>query len=202
MQKISTLIILDWDDTLFPTSWVVKNSINLNDSSVQNKYIVLFSKLDMLVHRLLSKLLKCGHVVIVTNAALKWINVSCSVLPNTRTLINKKIKIISARELYSSKFPNSTDMWKNLVFKNIVNDIKNPDQNIISIGDAEFEFNALIDLYTTKQKRYLKAVKLMSFPSFDSLIDQLEVLDKCVKEICTAQRHMDLKFENRSIQQL
>ena len=29
----STLIILDWDDTLFPTSWVNKNNIEIMNNS-------------------------------------------------------------------------------------------------------------------------------------------------------------------------
>jgi len=29
IAKCQTLIILDWDDTLFPTTWVTSNRINL-----------------------------------------------------------------------------------------------------------------------------------------------------------------------------
>ena len=32
-HKYRTLVIFDWDDTLFPTSWTVKNNINLSDDT-------------------------------------------------------------------------------------------------------------------------------------------------------------------------
>ena len=90
--KNKTLIILDWDDTLFPTSWATKNDIDLTDPDTQNKYIVSFSKLDLLLHKLLTNFLNCGTVIIVTNATLGWVLISSNILPSTQELI-KSIKV-------------------------------------------------------------------------------------------------------------
>ena len=37
-SRKKTLIILDWDDTLFPTSWVLENKIDLTDPAIRAKY--------------------------------------------------------------------------------------------------------------------------------------------------------------------
>ena len=206
--KYKTLILLDWDDTLFPTSWVVKKNIDLTNPDVQNKYIVFFAKLDLLLHKLLSNLINYGKVVIVTNAINKWVYISSSIIPNTHRLIKNKISVISARDIHQYDHPGDGYMWKKLIFKQLVTDYYSDYhkdyptdyQNIISIGDADYEFKALINLYikpkTTKGKRHLKSIRFMSKPSYDTLIDQLEVLNNSINKIIDTNNHMDLVFNN------
>ena len=46
INNTTTLIILDWDDTLFPTSWISKNNIeflsNENKDLLYNKFFYIF----------------------------------------------------------------------------------------------------------------------------------------------------------------
>lgn len=195
-----TLIIFDWDDTLFPTSWLIQNNINLSDEITQNKYIILFTRLDTLINQLLTLAMKHGKVIIVTNAVHKWIDTSLNMLSNTKKIIQNNIEVVSARELYQDKYPNQMSLWKRLVFQNyVINHFKtHPLQNIISIGDAEHEFNALIDLYNANsvvKKRILKTVRLMKDPTFESLLDQLNVFKNCLVQIIRSKKHMDLIFK-------
>lgn len=201
MSDLKTLIILDWDDTLFPTSWIVKNSIDLTDPKVQNRYLDLFSKLDNLIYRLLKNFLKYGKVVIVTNAMVKWVAVSTEVLPKSKKIINKNIDVISARDMYQKKMPNDMFAWKRLIFERLVMEHfmdKHKVENIISVGDADYEFQALVDLYENfkNKRRLLKAIKFLSSPTYDSLVDQLEVLNNSVSQITTSKKHLDLKFKD------
>ena len=140
--------MLDWDDTLFPTSWTLKNNIDLNNNAKKNKYIVFYSKLDLLLYKLLTSFMKCGKVVIVTNAMVKWVGISSTILPNTKRLLQESdIDIVSAREAYQKKHPGDMFLWKRNVFENVVTDYfdeKSLIENIISVGDAEYEFKALI----------------------------------------------------------
>jgi hypothetical protein len=198
---IKTLIILDWDDTLFPTSWIVENNIDMTNTNIQYKYQMLFSKLDNILYKLITTLLKYGTVIIVTNAIKKWISISSSVLPNTQKLIKDNVYIFSARELYQEQYPNEMTLWKKMIFKKIVSQyfLENCIQNIISVGDADHEFLALTDLYdinSIKKIKLLKSIRFMAAPSFDSLIDELQVLNNCLQQICTQKKHMDLKFED------
>jgi hypothetical protein len=202
MVKGESLIILDWDDTLFPTSWVIKNKINLSNEDHKNKNIVFFSQLDNLLYKLLLSFMEYGTVVIVTNAMVKWVNISSDILPNTKRLIRNNIRVISAREKHQKSMPGDMFGWKRVIFKDLVLKYfnKNSNQNIISVGDADYEFKALIELWNKKnKKRVLKTVRFLRSPNFDSLIDQLEVLSNSVQTICRKNSHMDLKFNKKVI---
>jgi len=194
MSKYKTLIILDWDDTLFPTSWLLKNNINL-----ANNNITFFSKLDDLLVKLFKKIVKYGQVAIVTNASTKWVQTSSNILPNTQKIMNHKILLISAREGYQEVYPDQMDLWKKLIFKDLVDKHFSGHilQNIISIGDADYEFYALTDLFdnnSVTNKRVLKTVRLMKDPSFENLLDQIAVLSESVEKLLFANKHMDLLF--------
>lgn len=197
-----TLIILDWDDTLFPSSWVIKNNINLFDSNNESKlrYVRLFSELDKILYGLLKKFKKYGKVIIITNALLSWVSDCMSVLPKTSQLLHS-LRIISARQLFQYHYPDMME-WKKNTFKHIVNENINTNtningvMNIISIGDAEYEYKALIDLYTFKKnKKILKSIKFLRNPTLNILLDQLTVLYKAIDNICTDKKHIDWNFK-------
>jgi hypothetical protein len=199
LSKDGTLIILDWDDTLFPTSWVVKNNIDLTNKSKREKYIVYFKNLDDRLFNLLFVLKKCGIVIIVTNAMPEWVSASSSVLINTHNLL-RTIKVISARKMYQTISKSSME-WKKRAFNDeLSNMLREQNVNhIISVGDAEYEYRALISLYKNDPKNYklLKSIKLMKDPTHDILIDQIEVLKRVVPRICIKTTHMDLEFKNQ-----
>ena len=93
INKQTTLFILDWDDTLFPTDWTLKNNINFLTSSAREQYVIYFQELDRALHKLLKNTMSLGKVIIVTNALPDWINMSSMVLPQTYNLL-KKVKIV------------------------------------------------------------------------------------------------------------
>ena len=68
--------------------------------------------------------------------------------------------------------------------------------NVISIGDAEYEYQALIALSDTKKyhRKYLKSVKFLRYPSHDTLIDQINVLHNAIPHIWVSEQHLDLKL--------
>ena len=200
---MQNLVIFDWDDTLFPTSWMVKNNIDLTSRSTQQQYIILFSQLDVLLFDLLTMLNKKSKVIIITNAMKKWVEISMVMLPKSQTIINNNIPIVSARELYKNKYVNDMTQWKLYTFKDVVNNhcIKYPTcNNIISIGDANYELLATVDLYDNdayKNKKYLKTVKLFNDPSFDSLLTQIKLLINSIDKVISCKKHLDLKFGNK-----
>ena len=196
-----TLILLDWDDTLFPTSWVMNNKIDLSDKYTKDTYQILFAELDNMLYQFLIKCMSLGTVIIVTNASYGWIKISGDLVPNTMRMIQKNIKVLSAREIYK----NITVMnkWKHLAFEDEVeNHFKDNTHmhNIVSIGDAKYEFNALISFYDwnkiVPKKRILKTVRFIKAPTYYTLIDQIGVLIGHIESICTKKKHVDLLFKN------
>ena len=87
-----------------------------------------------------------GKIIIVTNASLKWINISSDNVPKTKKLLNN-IKVVSARDNY--QHVGDIYQWKTLSFiDQIKEELSHHNYaNIISIGDAEYEYKALINLF-------------------------------------------------------
>lgn len=195
----STLIILDWDDTLFPTSWITKNNIEIH--AIKNEETIeCFNQLDIALNKLFKTMLKCGDILIITNALINWISISSAILPRISKLLKStNIKIVSARGEYQQVTDNPMD-WKKLAFERELNIImKNKViNNVISIGDAEYEYNALINLYRADKKNYklLKSVKFIRYPNNHQLLDQINVLENAILDVSMRTTHLDLKFNS------
>lgn len=190
INNSNTLIIFDWDDTLFPTKWFIKNKINLNKPYDNERYGPYFRHLDNIVHKLLYTCNNLGNVMIITNAMPEWVNTSAEILPKTKKII-KKIKIVSARQNYQDTC-KITD-WKKMAFKKENNKRY---INVLSIGDALYEYNALVNLHEKTNNVLLKSIKFVNDPSDTVLLDQLQVLNNSIKNICIAPRHYDLNFQS------
>lgn len=190
---MTTITIIDWDDTLFPTSWVMLNKIPIKKNDI-------FDKLDKLIYNFLSTI--NGIIYIVTNAMIKWVQLSLSVLPKTADFINNNTSVISAKEKYEGQTRNIMD-WKKFTFKEIANNhVLNNIKNIISIGDAEYEFVALTDLFYSntnkKYKTFLKTIRLIPKPNIDIICDQLVTLTSTIHGCINNNRHLDLIFRKKT----
>jgi hypothetical protein len=122
---LTNIFIIDWDDTLYPTSWVNKNSIDITKLSVLQEYRIYFLELDRTISTLLESLNQVGDVWVVTNANINWVK-SCLVglELSRKTIITNKIRIVSARDSYSFNNSSPTE-WKILTFQDIMEDIIN-----------------------------------------------------------------------------
>ncbi len=200
LHKNNTLIILDWDDTLFPTSWVNKNNINIININKLG-YQRFFEKIDISLNKLFSNLVNLGDILIITNALLNWIDISSKILPLSYNLFknNKNIKFVSARGEYSS-LTDDINNWKKLAFINELNKKTHQKNinNIISIGDAEYEYFALINLYNkNNNNRLLKAVKFIKYPDNYNIYEQINILNNSIKNICIYKGNLDLVVKKK-----
>ena len=124
--------------------------------------------------------------------------------------------------------------WKILTFKDVINNVyinnalelgslyaplhtSNPMQfigNVISIGDSNYEYTALLNLYEyfksngfklyntskKKEKEYLlKNIKLVEKPEFDILVNQLHVLKKNINAIIEQKDVVDILLEPQCV---
>lgn len=193
---MKTLIILDWDDTLFPTSWAIRNNLNLQLRENREKYLPLFTNLDLLLSRFLTRCMRYGRVVIVTNALPCWIRDSSAVLPRTAKIL-PSLRVISARELYQAEYPDMMEWKKHTFREQVMGESHEKVLNIVSVGDADYEYRALVNLYNwrRKNKKILKAIKLLPSPTRSTLVDQLQVLHRAIPEICEREDHLDWTFK-------
>jgi hypothetical protein len=198
----NTLFILDWDDTLFPTSWVTKNGIDIINNDSRNRYVENFKDLDRALSSFLKNISKYGTVIVVTNAMKDWVKLSSIVLPQTSHIL-KSINVISARSLISG-VSNDANEWKKKTFQMIVDgEFKDKKlMNIINIGDSLYEHQALVSLTQSNfdKIKYLKSFKLVKEPSYDHLIEEIELLNTYIpkyaeihKQLCKAFKFHDDK---------
>ncbi len=218
MDKVylTNIFIIDWDDTLFPTNWVTKNNIDLTDTESLNKYKLFFIELDNILSNVINSLNKLGNVFIVSNASLTWIKNCLAILPYTNKLVNAfGINVISARDSYynqnSLNNPEKASImeWKITCFQDILINVLNSIAgkfneknylNIISIGDANYEYVALMNLNNFFEinnldiNYLLKNIKFIEKPEFNILIDQLAILRKNIQMIVDKLHFVDLNL--------
>ena len=214
---LTNIFIIDWDDTLFPTTWINNNSIDINNEKTKNEYRLYFLELDKIISNLIITFNKIGDIYIVTNANLKWIKTCLNLLEKTTyEIIRNNIRIVSARDTYSL-IKSSPLEWKIFTFQDIVEEILYSIydklkpltyMNIISIGDAPYEYNALLNLDNyfksntifknkiNKDFNYLlKHIKFMDNPDFNNIIEQVQSLLNNKEKIVNSLTYLDLKFE-------
>lgn len=205
---LTNIIIIDWDDTLFPTTWLNTNEIKLNDENIKITYKIYFQELDKSISSFLKSYADVGTIYIVTNANMKWIKASLNALPLSRkTIIDNNIRILSARDMYSKEI--STQKWKLKTFETIIKtDLKNIFTitnknitiNILSFGDAVYEYVALINLHDLLDNRtinknninfYLKNIKFKPQPDFDSIIEEMDLIKKNKIQLINEKGYID-----------
>jgi hypothetical protein len=207
-KKNSSIVFIDWDDTLFPTTWVNKNQINIKNI----KNYKIFIKLDEYIFMLLSKIKKKCNIIIITNALKKWIENCISLLPQTKGLIcthnfnsnnncKNKINVISARENYQHIYGSPID-WKIHTFKKIISKYEKIKKikKIISIGDSIAEYIALVKLYKPDKKCTFKTIKFIDpsiyihEKSYKFIFDQIKVIFNNFENIESDNANKDLLF--------
>jgi hypothetical protein len=175
------IFILDFDDTLFPTHWFQTNKIKLS-GEIYEKYKLYFINLDEQIYKFLKLLNGYGYIYIVSNASMNWLKNSINILPLTKKLIeDNNINVISARDTNENV---SLEMWKTFTFKKIISNIlddlnDNMHLNIISLGDANYEYMALISLnsHIKNTNFLLKNIKFIEKPEYEYIIEQLKYLE-------------------------
>uniref|UniRef100_A0A7S0AU25 Uncharacterized protein n=1 Tax=Pyrodinium bahamense TaxID=73915 RepID=A0A7S0AU25_9DINO len=100
-----TIIIFDWDDTICPSTWIQANRHVLSffrPVPEDEHYQKPLRELQAHAEAVLQQAMKIGTVVIITNAADPWVEISCrNFLPQLLPLMSK-LPVIYARSLFYS----------------------------------------------------------------------------------------------------
>jgi hypothetical protein len=164
--KKHNIIILDWDDTLFPTSYIRNQDVSSHD-------IDKIKIMENLIIKLIKKLQKLGKVYIITNASYIWFFYTAQIF-YPRLFNLKNLKIVSARDHYNQY---DTMFWKifciNHLFSHVVTNKENL-VNLVCIGDSFDEHNACDQLFKITQHGSLKKIRFSSLPTITQLETELE----------------------------
>lgn len=203
-----TIIILDWDDTLCPSTCIRRHA----KFDQKGRFAVkldqkIRAELNMLadqVLQLMRDVQTLGKVVIVTNAKRPWVNISCNnFLPSVKGCL-KNVPIIYALELIkecgSDKSKGLLTETKARAMKAAVTEFysRYPRQswkNIISVGDAEFEHMAIrqvVDKRPMEEKCRTKTIKLLESPTIAGMVVQLSLVKSWMTKIVQIDGDIDI----------
>jgi len=173
-EKASTMLVLDWDDTLFPTTWVREDcglhwkyplAEQVQESPGRTTVEKLLETLAGKVDAFLATAADLANIVIVTLARQPWVSTSAvNFMPHLTTLLQKhELKVVYARdcipqslkaEYAQEEFKSGeqeADYWMRVKAAAMETEIKDfysassaSWKNCVSLGDSEFERAALV----------------------------------------------------------
>jgi len=205
-----TTIIFDWDDTLLSSSWLAQNGLRLDEPSlVPHEARVQLDVLQDSVISLLQRAMTFGTCIIITNAETGWVELSCKkFLPRVQPLISK-LRVLSARSTFESRFPDSPSDWKVQAFSQEIHAAyagRKGEQrrNLISFGDSIHERAAIhkvtqlmVAQNSSKTgndavKINVKSVKFVERPTLEQLKRQIDLVTNCFGEVVGHAGNLDL----------
>ena len=179
------IVILDWDDTLLPSTVLRIKQYTLELSQpIEADIKQLLITLDEKIQQFLNTILPSAYEIhIITNAQSNWVELSSlKFLPLTHDVLmsnRNKICITSARDLGEPFFPiPHSDMWKRIAFQLRLWDHRDRIQQIICIGDSDMEHVACKWFCAQQQAKSISAVclKLDETPTISHMTSQIQWL--------------------------
>jgi hypothetical protein len=148
---------------------------------------------------LLAKAKKMGRVIIVTNAAQGWVELSAKrFLPLTNKELDN-IEIISARTRYEKLYPRNYQKWKVEAFLATRTSMDpNAITNLLALGDNMFEIEAAYILGATFKSAFIKTVKFRNSPSTRELIKLLKLVNQQFELICNSPKNLTVRLLKQS----
>jgi len=220
-KKNTVVLIFDWDDTLLPSTWLVKQGLRLDQPEVIPQFAIdILQKLEKSIINILTTAKRFGEVRIITNAETGWVELSARRFVPAVVPYLEDIKVLSARSTFEAQFPEPFE-WKVAAFRqeigsfledqNMKNDreekgsmeleqhqqqenpVKGDDQiSIISFGDSVHERDAV--WICTKQipNVFTKSIKFVERPSAEQLCKEIDLVNNCMDYVATYVGELDL----------
>jgi hypothetical protein len=196
-EDINTLIIFDWDDTLFPTSWLRMKNLFEDDAALSDTNKALLQRLADAAELALKAASQLGKVVIVTNAQKGWVEMcSAKLLPSLVHTLND-VDIVSARSGYEQESENPAE-WKRRAFLDQVQLVHRSSKehlNLISVGDSLHEHGALVSACASVGNSSGKSIKFREGPGIEHLIDELRSVGDIILDVAEYNGDLDVEVD-------
>ena len=194
----NSLIIFDWDDTLLCTTFLTPGGVFNENMQLSEEDKRKIRTLEFSVLRLLTIAVEKGDVYIITNAGPGWVEFSAEKFYPSIKKILEKIKIISARWEYESKYPGDSRKWKIQTFLNLQKSMNvQLVTNIICLGDSFIEMEAGRILASKFSQAFIKTVKFREKPKPEELNKQLIVVANQFNDIYSTVKNLTIRVEKR-----
>jgi len=192
--KHQTVIIFDWDDTLLCTSYLnMRQDQNLSSQTERH-----LREIQGAVKKLLEMAMRLGHTFIITNAMNGWVEYSSAKWVPDLLPVLQKIRVISARTKFEQHFPGEVSQWKIQAFLEVQRQLDSQIiTNLISIGDSNFEMDAVHVMGKEFAQALIKTIKFRENPSPEELLKQLELVAQKFEKIVENARNLKIGLERK-----
>jgi hypothetical protein len=199
---VETLTIFDWDDTLFPTSWMQQQDLLSKDmAQLSSEQKAQLERLAACASLTLESAIRFGKVVVITNAEQGWLETTCKKFMPSLVGLMKTLDIVSARSTYQCQTAIASE-WKRLAFADEVDLLKSTvcaeQYSIVSVGDSVHELQALLSVTQATQQCWGKSMKLLDTPRIEQLIEQHELLAMSFADVVDHQGDLDVEIGTES----
>jgi len=198
------LILLDWDDTLCPTTFIRQGTeLWMKHEADDSPARAQLEAQAQAALQVLRKAASLGSVAVVTLAERAWIKVACrqyvpalaEEIAGLDVFYAGEQKVLELRA--GATMLDFCTMQKKRAMEEalgILSDRLGPRtawRSLVSIGDSEAEINAAKDLgresRATGQVTWTKTVKLRDHPDLAQLTDQLRTLDQMLPDLVASE---------------
>ena len=196
----NNVIILDWDNTILPSDWLMQTHFTTMDQYIPPSPEVMeqCTNISDAVQGLIQLAQTLGQVVIVTNASKGWVEKTCAMFMPGLSHFLASIPVISACELYEL-FYHDVNTWKLQAFRRDVLEALFSEEPpaprvVLSIGDSESERNAvrMLKFVSKYGPVTTKSLKFIERPTPAALVEQIKKTTTNLSFILAAEGHMDL----------
>mmetsp|Transcript_17214 Transcript_17214/g.51562 ORF Transcript_17214/g.51562 Transcript_17214/m.51562 type:complete len:280 (+) Transcript_17214:264-1103(+) len=194
-----TIFIFDWDDTVLPSTWFVRQGLRLDSASVPTpEQVDELRAMAKKAIRTLRVAKRHGHVILITNAERGWIELSCRKFMPWLWPCIEGLKILSARAAYEKPgLVTSPFVWKILAFQNEIEGLcqaaaPNRRIHVVSLGDSAHERRALLQATDDLSNCCRKSIKFIEQPDVVQLRKQHDLIYSCFRHIANHDGNLDL----------
>lgn len=189
---VQTCVLLDWDDTLIPTSWLREHGDEVESPAVQAK----LQAIAQLACRVLDTALAAGPTFIITNAKGTWVEHSAQQWAPALIPYLHQVEVISARERYECVYPGDLSRWKAEAFLDVRRSL-DPEAmiNLLVLGDAEHEMDAAELMGRSLTSAMIKTIRFSLTPTPMDLSNQLELVARNMQDILDRASNLKVYLE-------
>jgi hypothetical protein len=195
------LFVFDYDDTLFPTTFLASLGYSLESSRATPEVQSVLNALAKEVEETLRQADEIGRVVILTNAEDGWIELTSKKFMPTVNEYICSFPIVSARSTYEPMGITNPYIWKLRAFDNVMREhlaMCPAGYCLVSLGDSIHERDAAHQVSSVIESIVCKTVKFIERPDVGNLVKQHSLVRECLPKILDNSNTLDLCIQPSS----
>ena len=197
VKPCNNLLIFDYDDTLFPTSYLAQKGYRLDGPDASPELQRILDEYCLVVKKTLLTAREYGNVVVVTNAETGWIELTSQKFIPTLSSLLETFPLVSARSIYEPLGISSPFQWKVRAFESVIFEhfsvaASDNARHVISFGDSIHERDAAHQVCAKSSITTCKSIKFIERPDLSQLTKQHGLIVDCFEQIVSHDGTLDL----------